>query len=178
MFTGSEVRRVGQGNGTDSAAPMFDMAHAGGVTGGSRSSGDVGTHYSLCCSHDFVCAGGQLGSRRPSRRGIWSGRTGCAHVMAPCHWPPVTPLALPLRSHTCRQVHRVWTMVLTCVPGDERWARACRGLGRAAPPMVARTGQTTGCDAHSPLPRQPFSVPSLQVSAHCKAACPVRPCPI
>ena len=36
MFTGSEVRRVGQGNRTDSAAPMFDMAHAGGLTGGSR----------------------------------------------------------------------------------------------------------------------------------------------
>ena len=38
MFTGSEVRRVGQGNRTDSAAPMFDIAHAGGLTGGSRSS--------------------------------------------------------------------------------------------------------------------------------------------
>ena len=24
-----------------------------------RLCGDVGTHYSLCCSHDFVCAGGE-----------------------------------------------------------------------------------------------------------------------
>ena len=48
-----------------------------------RLCGDVGTHYSLCCSHDFVCAGGEgegsrgwVGRRRLRQEAVVQGALG------------------------------------------------------------------------------------------------------